>query len=40
MTILAPSEKTMTNDEFNHIVESLNALSPEQMRQLRREVDE
>jgi hypothetical protein len=29
----------MTHSEFNHIVESLNALSPEQMRQLRRELD-
>jgi hypothetical protein len=29
----------MTHDEFNHIVQSLSALSPEQMRQLRRELD-
>ena len=31
--------QTMTTNEFNHIVESLNGLSPEQMRQLRRELD-
>jgi hypothetical protein len=29
----------MTHNEFNHIVQSLSALSPEQMRQLRRELD-
>jgi hypothetical protein len=29
----------MTQNEFTHIVESLGALSPEQMRQLRRELD-
>jgi hypothetical protein len=29
----------MTHNEFNHIVQSLNALSPEQMQQLRRELD-
>jgi hypothetical protein len=29
----------MTHAEFNHIVESLSGLSPEQMRQLRRELD-
>ena len=29
----------MTHAEFNHIVESINGLSPEQMRQLRRELD-
>jgi uncharacterized protein with von Willebrand factor type A (vWA) domain len=30
----------MTQTDFNHIVESLGALSPEQMRQLRRELDD
>ena len=29
----------MTQHEFNHIVQSLDALSPEQMQQLRRELD-
>ena len=29
----------MTQNEFNHIVQSLNALSPEQMQQLRRALD-
>jgi hypothetical protein len=29
----------MTHAEFNHIVESLNALSPEQLATLRRELD-
>jgi hypothetical protein len=29
----------MTQLDFNHIVESLGALSPEQMRQLRRQLD-
>ncbi|SIN81209.1 hypothetical protein SAMN05444166_1026 [Singulisphaera sp. GP187] len=29
----------MTQTDFNHIVESLGGLSPEQMRQLRRELD-
>lgn len=29
----------MTHVEFNHIMESINGLSPEQMRQLRRELD-
>jgi hypothetical protein len=29
----------MTQNEFAHIVASLAALSPEQMRQLRRELD-
>jgi hypothetical protein len=29
----------MTHNEFNHIVQSLNALSPEQMHLLRRELD-
>jgi|GEM_PF-1648848 len=29
----------MTQTDFNHIVESLSSLSPEQMRQLRRELD-
>ena len=29
----------MTHSEFNHIVQSLNALSPEQVQQLRRELD-
>jgi hypothetical protein len=29
----------MTQTDFNHIVESLSGLSPEQMRQLRRELD-
>jgi hypothetical protein len=39
MAITNPSEENMTHAEFNHIVESINALSPEQMRQLRRELD-
>jgi hypothetical protein len=30
---------TMTHHEFNHIIQSLNDLSPEQMRELRRELD-
>ena len=30
----------MTHSEFNHIVASLGALSPEQLRQLRRELDD
>ena len=29
----------MTHSEFNHLLGSINALSPEQMRQLRRELD-
>ena len=29
----------MTHSEFNHILGSINALSPEQMQQLRRELD-
>jgi hypothetical protein len=29
----------MTQSEFNHIVQSLNSLSPEQMQQLRHELD-
>jgi len=29
----------MTHNEFDHIVQSLNALSPQQMQQLRRELD-
>jgi len=29
----------VTQIEFNHMVESLSGLSPEQMRQLRRELD-
>jgi hypothetical protein len=29
----------MTDDEFRHIVRSLDVLSPEQMLQLRRELD-
>jgi hypothetical protein len=29
----------MTQSEFNHILGSINALSPDQMRQLRRELD-
>lgn len=29
----------MTQIDFNHMVESLSGLSPEQMRQLRRELD-
>jgi hypothetical protein len=29
----------MTHREFNHILGSIKALSPEQMRQLRRELD-
>ena len=29
----------MTNSEFNHILGSINALSPEQMQQLRHELD-
>jgi hypothetical protein len=29
----------MTSSEFNHIVASLGALSPQQMRELRRELD-
>jgi hypothetical protein len=29
----------MSHDEFNHIVQSLDALSPEQMQELRRELD-
>jgi hypothetical protein len=39
MESLSTLETTMTHSEFNHIVESLNGLSPEQMRQLRRELD-
>jgi len=30
----------MTHDEFNHLLGSLNALSPEQMRQLRCQLDD
>jgi len=29
----------MTHNEFSHILGSINTLSPEQMRQLRRELD-
>lgn len=29
----------MTQSEFTHIIESLGSLSPEQLRQLRRELD-
>jgi hypothetical protein len=29
----------MTYNEFNHLLSSINALSPEQLRQLRRELD-
>jgi len=29
----------MTHPEFNHLLEIINVLSPEQMRQLRRELD-
>jgi hypothetical protein len=29
----------MTHSEFNHILSSINALSPEQMQQLRHELD-
>jgi hypothetical protein len=29
----------MTHNEFHHIVQSLDALSPEQMQQLRHELD-
>jgi hypothetical protein len=29
----------MTQSQFKHIVQSLDALSPEQMQQLRRELD-
>jgi hypothetical protein len=29
----------MTHSEFNHILDSINALSPEQVQQLRRELD-
>jgi hypothetical protein len=29
----------MTHSEFNHLLGSIDALSPEQMRQLRRELD-
>ena len=29
----------MTHNEFNHIIQNLNTLSPEQMQQLRRELD-
>jgi hypothetical protein len=29
----------MTHSEFNHLLDSINALSPEQMRQLRYELD-
>jgi hypothetical protein len=29
----------MTQTDFNHIVDSLDALSPEQIRQLRQELD-
>jgi hypothetical protein len=29
----------MTHNDFNHILGSINALSPDQMRQLRRELD-
>jgi hypothetical protein len=39
MEKLPTLESIMTHSEFNHIVESLNGLSPEQMRQLRRELD-
>jgi alkylation response protein AidB-like acyl-CoA dehydrogenase len=33
------SGSTMINQELNHIIQSLNELSPEQMRELRRELD-
>jgi hypothetical protein len=29
----------MTHSEFNHLLSSINSLSPEQMRQLRHELD-
>jgi hypothetical protein len=29
----------MTHNEFNHLLSGINALSPQQMRQLRRELD-
>lgn len=29
----------MTHNEFNHIISSINALSPDQMRRLRRELE-
>ena len=29
----------MTHSEFNHFLDSINMLSPEQMRQLRSELD-
>ena len=29
----------MTHNEFNHIISSINALSPDQMRQLYRELE-
>jgi hypothetical protein len=31
--------KVMTQSEFNHLLDSINALSPEQLRQLRCELD-
>jgi hypothetical protein len=39
MEKLVIPESTMTHSEFNHIVESLSGLSPEQMQQLRRELE-
>jgi hypothetical protein len=32
-------ENIMTRQEFHHLLESINALPPEQMEQLRRELD-
>jgi hypothetical protein len=31
--------RSMTHSEFSHLLNSINALSPDQMRQLRRELD-
>jgi hypothetical protein len=39
MALQTERKRFMTHNEFNHIVESLTALSPEQMRQLRRQLD-
>ena len=30
----------MSHEDFNHIIEKLNVLSPEQIRRLRRELDD
>jgi hypothetical protein len=32
-------DRTMTQNEFNHLLSSIKALSPEQMRQLRQQLD-